>query len=148
MSIERTLSIIKPDAVGNNVIGGILQMIENDSLVIVAAKMVHLTQEKAEDLYSVHKERPFFGSLIEFMTSGPIMVSVLEGESAISRYRTLMGATKPSDADPGTIRNSFAVKDPEIEIQENAVHGSDSQESAEREIAVFFNDDEICPRTR
>lgn len=148
MAIERTLSIIKPDAVGNNFIGGIYKMIEDNSLTIIAAKMVHMSTEQAQELYAVHKERPFFNDVIEFMTSGPVMVQVLEGESAISNYRTLMGATNVMEAEAGTIRESFGVKNPETAIQENAVHGSDSAESAAMEISFFFKDNEICPRTR
>jgi nucleoside-diphosphate kinase len=148
MSIERTLSIIKPDAVSRNVIGGIYQMIEEHSLQIIAAKMLHLTREQAEQLYEIHKERKFYKDLIEFMTSGPVMVQVLEGESAIARYRKLMGATKVDEALVGTIRDRFAVNDPDTAVQENAVHGSDSPETAAWEIGFFFEDSEICPRTR
>ncbi len=148
MAIERTLSIIKPDAVGRNVIGGIYQMFEEHSLVIVAAKMKHLTRKEAEELYAVHKGLNFYEDLIEFMTSGPVMVQILEGESAIERYRKLMGATKPEDANVGTIRDRFAVNNPNTRVQENAVHGSDSPETAEREIRFFFDDSEIFPRTR
>ncbi|BES71173.1 nucleoside-diphosphate kinase [Marinobacter nanhaiticus D15-8W] len=141
MSIERTLSIVKPDAVAKNVIGEIYSRFEKGGLSIVAAKMMHLTQEQAEGFYAEHKERPFFADLVAFMTSGPVVVQVLEGEGAIKKNRDLMGATNPKEAEAGTIRADFASS-----IDANAVHGSDSAESAEREIAYFFNDNEICPR--
>ncbi|MCH8497243.1 MAG: nucleoside-diphosphate kinase [Marinobacter sp.] len=141
MSVERTLSIIKPDAVAKNVIGEIYSRFEKAGLKIVAAKMAHLTQEQAEGFYAEHKERPFFGDLVAFMTSGPVMVQVLEGEGAILKNRDLMGATNPKEAAAGTIRADFASS-----IDANAVHGSDSAASAEREVAYFFNDNEICPR--
>ncbi|MDX1757299.1 MAG: nucleoside-diphosphate kinase [Marinobacter sp.] len=141
MSIERTLSIVKPDAVAKNVIGEIYSRFEKAGLSIVAAKMKHLTQEEAEGFYAEHKERPFFGDLVAFMTSGPVVVQVLEGENAILKNRDLMGATNPKEAEAGTIRADFASS-----IDANAVHGSDSAASAEREIAYFFNDNEICPR--
>ncbi len=141
MSTERTLSIIKPDAVAKNVIGEIYSRFEKAGLKIVAAKMMHLSQEQAEGFYAEHKERPFFGDLVAFMTSGPVVVQVLEGEGAILKNRDLMGATNPKEAAPGTIRADFADT-----IDANAVHGSDSAASAEREIAYFFNDSEICPR--
>lgn len=141
MATERTLSIIKPDAVGKNVIGKILTRFEDNGLKIVAAKMMHLSQEKAEGFYAEHKERPFFGDLVKFMTSGPVLVSVLEGEGAVLKNRDLMGATNPQEADAGTIRADFAES-----IDANAVHGSDAVESAAREVSYFFNDDEICPR--
>ncbi len=143
MSVERTISIIKPDAVAKNVIGEIYSRFERAGLRIVAARMVHLTKEQAEDFYAVHKERPFFTDLVSFMTSGPVMVQVLEGENAIARNREVMGATNPADAAPGTIRADFAES-----IDENAVHGSDAPETAAREIAFFFEPEEICPRTR
>lgn len=143
MAIERTLSIIKPDAVAKNVIGEIYTRFEKASLKIVAAKMMHLTQEQAEGFYAEHKERPFFNDLVSFMTSGPVTVSVLEGENAVLTHRDLMGATNPAEADAGTIRADFAQS-----IDENAVHGSDSVESAAREIAYFFADGEVCARTR
>ena len=146
MSVQRTLSIIKPDAVGKNVIGGIYAMLEEHGLVIVAAKMIHMNQAQAEGFYAEHKERFFFSELVEFMCSGPVMVQVLEGEDAIANYRKLMGATKPIEAEAGTIREKFATKEPDT--SENAVHGSDSPESAEREINYFFEADEIHPRTR
>lgn len=141
MAIERTLSIIKPDAVGKNVIGEIYSRFEKAGLRIVAAKMVQLTDETAGGFYAEHKERGFFKDLIAFMTSGPVMVQVLEGENAVAQNRDLMGATNPKDAKPGTIRADFAVS-----IDANAVHGSDSATSAAREIAYFFKNDEICPR--
>ncbi|PAV26256.1 nucleoside diphosphate kinase [Tamilnaduibacter salinus] len=141
MSVERTLSIIKPDAVAKNAIGEIETRFEKAGLQIVAAKMIHLSQEQAEGFYAEHKERPFFPDLVAFMTSGPVVVQVLEGENAIAKNRDLMGATNPEEAEPGTIRADFAKS-----IDANAVHGSDSPESAEREIAYYFNDNEICPR--
>jgi nucleoside-diphosphate kinase len=143
MAIEQTISIIKPDAVAKNVIGQIYSRFENADLKIVAAKMVHLSQERAEGFYAVHKERPFFADLVAFMTSGPVMVQVLEGENAVTKNRELMGATNPKNADAGTIRADFADS-----IDENAVHGSDSAENAAIEIAYFFGTDGLCPRTR
>lgn len=141
MAIEQTLSIIKPDAVSNNVIGKIYSRFEAAGLKIVAAKMLHLTQEQAEGFYAEHKERPFFPSLVEFMTSGPVTVQVLEGENAIAMNRELMGATDPQKAAAGTIRADFAQT-----VDANAVHGSDSPASAQREIAYFFNTNEIHSR--
>ncbi|WML90995.1 nucleoside-diphosphate kinase [Thiothrix lacustris] len=143
MAIEQTISIIKPDAVAKNVIGQIYSRFENAGLKIVAAKMVHLSQERAEGFYAVHKERPFFADLVAFMTSGPVMVQVLEGENAVTKNRELMGATNPKNADAGTIRADFADS-----IDENAVHGSDSLENAQIEIAYFFGAEGLCPRTR
>ena len=143
MALERTLSIIKPDGVAKNIIGKIYSRFETGGLRIVAAKMLHLSQEQAEGFYAVHKERPFFRDLVSFMTSGPVMVQVLEGENAIARNREIMGATNPKDAAEGTIRADFAQT-----VDENIVHGSDAAETAKTEIAFFFNDDEICPRTR
>ncbi|MDX9989497.1 MULTISPECIES: nucleoside-diphosphate kinase [Thiothrix] len=143
MAIEQTISIIKPDAVAKNVIGQIYSRFENAGLKIVAAKMVHLSQERAEGFYAVHKERPFFKDLVAFMTSGPVMVQVLEGENAVTKNRELMGATNPKNADAGTIRADFADS-----IDENAVHGSDSAENAAIEIAYFFGEEGLCPRTR
>ena len=143
MSVERTLSIIKPDAVGNNVIGKILQRFEENNLRIIASKMIHLTQEKAEGFYDIHKDKPFFPNLVEFMTSGPVIVQVLEGENAVNKNREIMGATNPADAAIGTIRKDFAKS-----IDENAAHGSDAPETAKVEIAYFFNEDEILKRTR
>ncbi len=143
MATERTLSIIKPDAVSKNIIGKIYSRFEDAGLQIIAAKMVHLSREKAEGFYAVHKARPFFNDLVAFMISGPVMIQVLEGENAVARHRKLMGATNPAEAAPGTIRADFAET-----VDENAVHGSDAAETAAVEIAYFFNDDEICPRTR
>jgi nucleoside-diphosphate kinase len=143
MAIERTFSIIKPDAVGKNHIGEIYARFEKGGLRIVASKMLHLTREQAEGFYAVHRERPFFKDLVNFMISGPVMVQVLEGENAILRNRELMGATNPKDAAPGTIRADFAKT-----VDENAVHGSDGPDTAKDEIAYFFNPGEICARTR
>ena len=143
MSVERTLSIIKPDAVAKNVIGQIYDRFEKAKLKIVAAKMLHLSREQAEGFYAVHKERPFFKDLVDFMTSGPVIVQVLEGEYAITKNREVMGASNPEEAAPGTIRAEFAET-----IDENAVHGSDGPETAKTEIAFFFKPEEICPRTR
>ncbi len=143
MAVERTISIIKPDAVAKNVIGEIYTRFEKAGLRIVAAKMMHLTKEQAEAFYAVHKERPFFDDLVSFMTSGPVMVQVLEGENAIAKNREVMGATNPAEAAPGTIRADFAES-----IDENAVHGSDAPETAAAEIDFFFKPEEICPRTR
>ncbi len=143
MAVERTLSIIKPDAVGKNVIGEILTRFEKAGLKIVAAKMVHLSDKVAGGFYAEHKERPFYNDLVAFMTSGPVVVQVLEGENAIALNRELMGATNPKEAAEGTIRADFAQT-----IDENAVHGSDSETSAAREIAYFFAESELCPRTR
>lgn len=143
MAIERTISIIKPDAVAKNVIGDIYSRFEKAGLSIVAARMIHLSQEQAEGFYAEHKERPFFKDLVSFMTSGPVMVQVLKGEGAVLKNRDLMGATNPAEADAGTIRADFAQS-----IDENAVHGSDSTDSAAREIAYFFTEDQLCARTR
>ena len=143
MAIEQTLSIIKPDAVAKNVIGEIYDRFEKAGLRIVAARMEHLTAEKAGEFYAVHKERPFYGELVEFMTSGPVMVQVLEGENAIAKNREVMGATNPAEAAPGTIRADFAKT-----VDENAVHGSDAPETARVEIDFFFGDSGVCPRTR
>ena len=143
MPLERTLSIIKPDAVGKNCIGNILARFEKVGLKMIAARMLHLTRAQAEAFYAVHKERPFFKNLVDFMITGPVLVSVLEGENAISKNREVMGATDPKKADPNTIRKDFAAS-----IDENAVHGSDAEETAKAEIAFFFSFDEICPRTR
>ncbi|MBB3062695.1 MULTISPECIES: nucleoside-diphosphate kinase [Microbulbifer] len=142
MALERTLSIIKPDAVAKNVIGEIESRFEKAGLRIVAMKMLQLSREKAEGFYAEHKERPFFKDLVDFMTSGPVVVQVLEGENAVIANRDLMGATNPKEAAPGTIRADFAQS-----IDANAVHGSDSAESAAREVSYFFADDEICPRS-
>ena len=139
MAIERTLSIIKPDAVAKNVIGEIYARFEKAGLKIVAAKRLQLDDETAGGFYAEHKERPFYKDLIEFMTSGPVMVQVLEGEGAVILNRDLMGATNPAEAEAGTIRADYAVS-----IDANAVHGSDSTTSAHREISYFFSDKEIC----
>ena len=143
MSQERTISIIKPDAVAKNVIGEIYSRFEKAGLKIVASKMMQLTEEKAGEFYAVHKERPFYGELVAFMTSGPVMVQILEGEDAIAKNREVMGATNPKEAAAGTIRADFAES-----IDENAVHGSDGPDTAKAEMAFFFTDDEICPRLR
>lgn len=143
MSVERTLSIVKPDAVAKNVIGQIYDRFERAGLSIVAARMMHLSREQAEGFYAVHQGRPFFDDLVEFMTSGPVIVQVLEGEDAIAKNREVMGATNPAEAAAGTIRADFAST-----IDENAVHGSDAPETARTEIAYFFSTTEICPRTR
>jgi len=141
--MERTLSILKPDAVSGNLIGEINSRFERAGLRIVAMKMLHLTRRQAEGFYAVHRERPFFGDLVSFMVSGPVVVQVLEGEDAILLNRQLMGDTDPASAAPGTVRADFAST-----IDENAVHGSDSPETAAAEIAFFFEADEICERVR
>lgn len=141
MAIERTLSIIKPDAVGKNVIGKIYQRFEDAGLKVVAAKMKHLSRKEAEGFYAVHRERPFFNDLVEFMISGPVMIQALEGDNAIAKNRELMGATDPKKAAPGTIRADFAQS-----VDANAVHGSDAAETAAVEIAYFFASTEVCPR--
>ena len=141
MAVEKTLSIIKPDAVAKNVIGKIYSRFEKAGLRIVASKMMQLSQEKAEGFYAEHKERPFFPDLVAFMTSGPVVVQVLEGENAIQLNRDLMGATNPKEAAEGTIRADFAES-----IDANAVHGSDSSASAAREVEYFFTAEEICSR--
>lgn len=141
MAIERTISIIKPDAVAKDVIGQIYSRFENNGLRIVAAKMKQLSTKEAQDFYAVHKERPFYGELVAFMTSGPVMIQVLEGENAVAKNRELMGATNPKEAAPGTIRADFASS-----IDANAVHGSDSLENAAKEIAYFFSESEISSR--
>jgi nucleoside-diphosphate kinase len=143
MAIERTLSIIKPDAVAKNIIGEIYSRFEKNGLRIIAARMIQLGKEQAEGFYAVHRERPFYTDLVEFMTSGPVIVQVLEGENAINKNRELMGATNPSEAAPGTIRADFATT-----VEENAVHGSDGPDTAKQEIAFFFGDGGLCPRTR
>ena len=139
--MEQTLSIVKPDAVGRNIIGEIYTRFEKGGLRIIAAKMMRLTPEQAGGFYAEHEGKPFFEDLIAYMTSGPVVVQVLEGDQAITQNRKLMGATDPAKADPGTIRADFAES-----VEANAVHGSDSPESAAREIAYFFSDDEICNR--
>ena len=143
MALERTISIIKPDAVAKNVIGQIYARFEEAGLKVVSAKMKHLSLKEAQEFYAVHKERPFFGELVEFMTSGPVMIQVLEGDNAVSQNREIMGATNPKDAAAGTIRADFADS-----IGENAVHGSDSLENAAVEISYFFSTSELCARTR
>jgi len=141
MSTELTLSIIKPDAVKKSVIGKIYTKFEEAGLQIVAAKMMHLSREKAEAFYAVHKERPFFNDLVNFMISGPVMIQVLEGPDAIKKHRDIMGATNPKEAAPGTIRAEFADS-----IDANAVHGSDAAETASQEIPFFFESHELCKR--
>ena len=141
--MERTLSIIKPDAVAKNVIGEIYSRFESAGFKIVAAKMLHLDEITAGGFYAVHKDRPFFNDLVSFMTSGPIMVQVLEGENAVAKHREIMGATNPKEAASGTIRADFAES-----LDENAVHGSDSIENAAIEITYFFSENDVCPRTR
>ena len=141
MSVERTISIIKPDAVAKNVIGEIYSRFEKAGLQIIASKMKHLSQKEAQGFYAVHSERPFFNDLVAFMTSGPVVVQLLEGENAVAKHRDLMGATNPKEAAPGTIRADFAES-----IDANAVHGSDSLENAAIETAYFFAATEICPR--
>ena len=143
MAVEETLSIIKPDGVQKNLVGEIYGRFEKSGLQLVAARMMHLTSEQAQSFYAVHAERPFFSDLVSYMTSGPVMVQVLEGDDAIARNREIMGATNPADADPATIRADFGES-----IEENIVHGSDGVESATAEIAFFFSDDGVCPRTR
>ena len=143
MAIERTISIVKPDAVAKNIIGQIYSRFEQNGLRIVAAKMKHLSVREAQDFYAVHKERPFYTDLVAFMTSGPVMIQVLEGENAVAKNRELMGATDPANAAPGTIRADFAES-----LSINAVHGSDSLENAAIEIAYFFSQSEICPRLK
>lgn len=143
MTTEQTLSIIKPDAVGSNNIGAIIGRFEKVGLSIIASKMLHLTKDQAEGFYAIHKERPFFNDLVGFMTTGPVLVMVLEGEDAVKKNRDVMGATNPAEAAPGTIRADFAKT-----IDENAVHGSDAVETAQTEINFFFNGEGICKRTR
>ncbi len=141
MSVERTLSIVKPDAVKRNLIGKIYDRFETAGLKIVATRMMHLSKEQAEGFYAVHKERPFFNDLVAYMTSGPVVVQVLEGEGAIRRNREIMGATNPAEALAGTIRADFAES-----LEANSAHGSDASETAVTEIAYFFDDSQICPR--
>ena len=143
MTIERTFSIIKPDGVEKNLVGEVYRRFEAAGLQIIAAKMQHLTKEQAEGFYAVHKERPFYNDLVAYMTSGPIVAQVLEGENAIAKNREIMGATNPADADAGTLRADFAAS-----IEENIVHGSDGPDTAEEEISFFFGDGGVCPRTR
>ena len=143
MALERTLSIVKPDAVAKNLIGEIYARFEKAGLRIVAAKMVHLSRSQAEGFYAVHRERPFFKDLVQFMISGPVMVQVLEGEGAVQKNRDIMGATNPTNAAPGTLRADFASS-----VEENAVHGSDGPDTARTEIGYFFSAMELCARTR
>src|SRR5215813_12204991 len=143
MAVERTLSIIKPDAVAKNVIGEIYSRFEKNGLKIVAAKMAQLSREQAEGFYAVHKARPFFNDLVKFMISGPVMIQVLEGDNAVMKNRELMGATNPKKAAKGTIRADLAAS-----IEENVVHGSDSADNARTEISYFFSGVDLCPRTR
>ena len=143
MPIEHTLSIVKPDGVGRNLIGEVYRRFEQVGLRVIAARMMRLSQAEAEGFYAVHRERPFFKDLVKFMTSGPVMVQVLEGEGAIAKNREVMGATDPKKADKGTIRADLATS-----IDENIVHGSDAPDTAAREISYFFREIEVCPRTR
>jgi nucleoside-diphosphate kinase len=143
MPIERTLSIVKPDGVARNLIGEVYSRFEKAGLRVVAARMLHLSQSEAEAFYGVHRERPFFKDLVRFMTSGPVIAQVLEGEGAIAKNRDVMGATDPKKAAPGTIRADLATS-----IDENVVHGSDAPDTAAREIGFFFRETEVCPRTR
>jgi len=148
MAIEQTLSIIKPDAVGKNLIGQIYTRFEDNGLRIVAAKMLHMTRTQAEEFYAIHENQPFFGHLVEFMISGPVMVQILEGDNAITKNRQLMGATIPKFAAPGTIRHDLAYDSGSDGAPKNAVHGSDSHDNAKKEINFFFRPEEICHRTR
>src|SRR6202051_1187661 len=143
MALERTLSIVKPDGVSRNLIGEVYRRFEKAGLSIIAARMLHLSQREAEGFYAVHRERPFFKDLVKYMTSGPVVVQVLEGESAIAKNREIMGATDPKKADKGTIRADLATS-----IDENIVHGSDAADTAARGISFFFREIEVCPRTR
>ena len=138
MALERTFSIVKPDATKRNITGKVIDRLESAGLRVIASKRIHMTKEQAEGFYAVHKERPFFGELVSFMTSGPVIVQVLEGENAIAKNREVMGATNPADAAPGTIRADFGES-----IEANSVHGSDAPETAAEEIKFFFSDDEI-----
>ncbi|HEY5681059.1 MAG TPA: nucleoside-diphosphate kinase [Pseudomonadales bacterium] len=141
MAVERTLSIVKPDAVARDLIGEIYTRFEKNGLKVVAAKMIRMTQAQAQGFYAEHDGKPFFADLVAYMTSGPVMVQVLEGDDAVAKNRRLMGATNPKEAEPGTIRADFAES-----LEANAVHGSDSTTSAAREVAYFFSDEEICVR--
>jgi nucleoside-diphosphate kinase len=141
MALERTLSIVKPDGVARNLIGEVYRRFEKAGLRVVAARMMHLSQREAEGFYAVHRERPFFKDLVRYMTSGPVVVQVLEGENAVLKNREIMGATDPKKAAPGTIRADLAES-----IEANTVHGSDATDTAAREIAYFFRDTELCPR--
>ena len=141
MAVQRTLSIIKPDAVARNLIGEIIARFEKNGLRVVAARMLRLTRDQAGGFYAEHEGKPFYDDLVAYMTSGPVVVQVLEGDDAVARNRKLMGATNPKNAEPGTIRADFAES-----VEANAVHGSDSEASAEREIAYFFQPGDVCPR--
>lgn len=141
-TLEQTLSIIKPDAVGQNQIGNIIEYFEREGLSVVAAKMMHLTVDQAKAFYAVHKDRPFYQELVDFMVSGPVMVMILQGENAVQRNREIMGVTDPAKAAPGSIRADFATS-----IERNAVHGSDSSQTAKTEISFFFKPNEIFPRS-
>ncbi len=143
MAVEQTLSIIKPDGVQKNLIGEIYRRFEKAGLEIVAARMKHLTDKEAQGFYAVHRKRPFFNDLVAYMTSGPVMIQVLQGENAIAKNREIMGATNPAEADAGTIRADFAAS-----IEENVVHGSDAADTAAAEIGFFFGEEGVCPRTR
>jgi nucleoside-diphosphate kinase len=143
MALERTLSIVKPDGVRKNLIGEVYRRFEQAGLTIIAVRMRHLTKTEAEGFYAVHRERPFYNDLVRYMTSGPVVVQVLEGEDAVARNRDIMGATDPKQAAKGTIRADLATS-----IEENVVHGSDSAQNAAREIAYFFGQTELCPRSR
>jgi len=143
MAQERTLSIVKPDGVQKNLVGEVLRRFEKAGLRVVAARMMHLTLSQAEGFYAVHRERPFFKDLTRYMSSGPVMVQVLEGDNAVAKNRDIMGATDPKKAAAGTIRADLAAS-----IEENVVHGSDAADTAAREISYFFSETEICPRTR
>ncbi len=143
MTIERTLSIIKPDGVQKNLIGEVYRRFEKAGLKVIAARMLHLTTAQAEAFYAVHRERPFYRDLVNYMTTGPVIAQVLEGEKAVEAHRRIMGATDPKKADAGTIRKDFAAS-----IEENVVHGSDAAETARQEISFFFAEADICPRTR
>jgi nucleoside-diphosphate kinase len=143
MAVEQTLSIIKPDGVQKNLIGEIYRRFEKAGLEIVAARMKHLTDKEAQGFYAVHRKRPFFNDLVAYMTSGPVMIQVLQGEDAIAKNREIMGATNPAEADAGTIRADFAAS-----IEENVVHGSDAADTAAAEIGFFFGEEGVCPRTR
>ncbi len=143
MTIQRTLSIIKPDGVEKNLIGEVYSRFEKAGLQIIGARMMHLTTAQAEEFYGVHAQRPFFRDLVSYMTSGPVIAQVLEGENAVAKHRELMGATDPAKAEPGTIRRDFAAS-----IEENVVHGSDAADTAADEIRFFFGEDGVCPRTR
>jgi len=143
MALERTLSIVKPDGVTRNLIGEVVRRLERAGLKVVGSRMLRLSKSEAEGFYAVHRERPFFNDLVRYMTSGPVVVQVLEGENAVQKHRDIMGATDPRKAAPGTIRADLAAS-----IEENVVHGSDSAENAAREIAFFFSETELCPRTR